>query len=142
MAGIPDSPGAKWIGFLAGVASLAGLVVPALSGFVSASFVSIAVALGIAGAVGRLYTKRNVTNISLGKWSLKIALLLASFAIWIALTVLGNPELIKGFVSLNKFHRVIVEFFGIYSLISCIIVAVLAYLVVDVFYSLVKGVFV
>ncbi|MGR3505770.1 MAG: hypothetical protein ACU0B7_07870 [Paracoccaceae bacterium] len=141
MAGIPDSQVAKWIGFISGVVGLVGLVVPAVTGFVSASYVSIAGVLGIAGAVVRLYTKRDVNTISLGIWSLKVVLLLIAFSAWIALTVLGNPELIKGYVSLNQLHRVVIEFFEIYSLLTCIFVAILSYLIVDLLYSLVKGVF-
>ncbi|WP_287883051.1 hypothetical protein [Paracoccus sp. (in: a-proteobacteria)] len=141
MAGIPDSQVAKWIGFISGVVGLAGLVVPALKGVVSANFVVLALVIGIVAAASRLYVKRNVTDISIAKWSLKITLLFVFFFAWLALVSLGNPELIKGYIFLNKIHRYIIDYFEIYSLLSCAVIAVLAYLVVDIAFSLIRSFF-
>lgn len=113
--------------------------IPALNGFSSVSFVVPAVVIGVILATSRLYVKRRVTNISIAKWSLKIALLfLFSFA-WLALVYLGKPELVKGHVFLNRIHRYVVDYLEVYNLFSFLVAVIVAYLMANILYSIIRS---
>ena len=137
MAGLPDSTFGKWTGFLAGLLSLAGLVVPSIKESIHADYVELGAVAGAAISGFRFYKHRYVKNISIGQWCLKIIITLVLAALWIFLVSIGNPEIIKGIEVLNNAHYYVIEYFAVYSLISGIVIAFLVYFIVDILLSFV-----